>query len=269
LQAHLNLTATGRTDCDWLSHVRATHLPARVPRTLVLGCGNGFLERALARQDGIGEILATDPDAASAEAAAKAARREGFASITHARLDPGQEPLPGSGWNLILAHDLLHHLPSPETVLRAIRDALAPGGQFVFSEYTGPPRFQYDDVTLEMVERYFRVLPDRIRRDPDSGQPLWRRERVDAVRLERESPHEAAQSHRLLPLARRMFGVDAELSGGGGLLHPLLSGFARNFRAGSPEDERLLDVLCSVEAHATSLGALSPLFSVFVGRRPS
>jgi len=119
-----------------------------------------------------------------------------------------------------------------------------------------------------MVERYFRVLPDRIRRDPDSGQPLWRRERVDAVRLERESPHEAAQSHRLLPLARRMFGVDAELSGGGGLLHPLLSGFARNFRAGSPEDERLLDVLCSVEAHATSLGALSPLFSVFVGRRP-
>jgi len=234
LQAHLNLTATGRADCDWLSHVRATHLPARVPRTLVLGCGNGFLERALARQDGIGEILATDPDAASVDAAAKAARREGFASITHARLDPGQEPLPGSGWNLILAHDLLHHLPSPETVLRAIREALAPGGQLVFSEYTGPPRFQHDDVTLEMVERYFRVLPDRIRRDPDSGQPLWRRERVDAVRLERESPHEAAQSHRLLPLARRMFGVDAELSGGGGLLHPLLSGFARNFRAGAP-----------------------------------
>jgi SAM-dependent methyltransferase len=268
LQAHLNLTATGRADCDWLSHVRATHLPARVPRTLVLGCGNGFLERALARQDGIGEILATDPDAASVEAAEKAARREGFASITHARLDPGQEPLPGSGWNLILAHDLLHHVPSPETVLRSIREALAPGGQFVFSEYTGPPRFQHDDVTLELVERYFRLLPDRIRRDPDSGQPAWRHERIDAARLERKSPHEAAQSHRLLPLARRMFGVDAELSGGGGLLHPLLSGFARNFRAGAPEDERLIDVLCSAEAHATSLGSLSPLFCVFVGRRP-
>jgi len=56
---------------------------------------------------------------------------------------------------------------------------------------------------------------------------------------------------------------------GGGLLHPLLSGFARNFRAGAPEDERLLDVLCSAEAHATSLGALSPLFTVFVGRRPA
>ena len=139
----------------------------------------------------------------------------------------------------------------------------------MFSEYTGPPRFQYDDATLELVERYFRLLPDRIRRDPDSGQPLWRRERVDAAQARAREPcTRPRRAHRLLPLSRRLFGVDAELSGGGGLLHPLLSGFARNFRAGAPEDERLLDVLCSAEAHATSLGALSPLFSVFVGRRP-
>ena len=52
LQAHLNRTATGRADCDWLSHVRAAHLPARVGRTLVLGCGNGFQRSDDSRPDG-------------------------------------------------------------------------------------------------------------------------------------------------------------------------------------------------------------------------
>ncbi len=284
LQRHLNRTATGREDCDWLSHVRAAHLPARVPRTLVLGCGDGFLERALARYDGIGEILATDGDPASVETASKAARRQGLASVRYLRCEPGRDPLPPggpggavrpppgeNGWNLIAAHDLLHHVPEPEPLLRAIRDALAPGGRFVFYEYTGPRRFQHDDVAMELVERYFRVLPDRIRTEPDTGRTLWRPERIDAARLERESPHEAAASQTLLPRARKLFGVDAELSGGGGLLHPLLSGLERNFhkRPGSAEDERLLEVLCAAEDHAASLRTAPPLFTIFVGRRPA
>ena len=268
LQRHLNRTATGRDECDWLTHVRAAHLPARVPRTLVIGCGHGFLERALARYEGIGEILATDGDPASLEAAAKAAQHEGFASIRHARWEPGSEALPGTGWSFIIAHDVLHHVPALDPLLRSIRGALAPGGRFVFYEYTGPPRFQHGEAAMELVDRYFRVLPDRIRTDPRTGRILWRRERADAARLERENPHEAA-TDALLPLARRLFGVDAELSGGEGLLHPLLAGLESGFRPGSAEDERLLDVLCAAEARATSLRMLSPLFTIFVGRRPA
>jgi SAM-dependent methyltransferase len=269
LQAHLNRAATGHAGVDWLSHVRAEHLPARVPRTLVLGCGHGFLERALARYAGIGAILATDGDPASVEIAAKAARREGFASIAHARLNLGGDPLPQGPWDLVMAHDVLHHVPDAESVLRAVREALAPGGRFVFWEYTGPARFQHGDAAMEIVERYFRLLPERIRTDPETGHVLWSRGRVDPERLARESPREAAASDTLRPLARRFFARDAELSGGEGLLHPLLSGLEGHFRAGSAEDERLLQVLCAAEEHATSLGILSPLFTVFVGRRPA
>jgi SAM-dependent methyltransferase len=268
LQTHLNRTATGLDGVDWLTHVRAEHLPARVPRTLVLG-GSGFLERALERYDGIGEILSTDADAARLEIAAKAARRDGLASIAHARLDPGRDALPDGPWDLVMAYDVLHHVPDAEVVLRAFRDVLAPGGRFVFSEYTGPPRFQHGDAAMEVVERYFRLLPERIRTDPGTGRVLWSRGRVDAERLARESPHEAAASERLRPLARRIFSTDAELSGGGGLLHPLLSGLEGGFRPGAAEDERLLGVLCAAEAHATTLGVLAPLFTVYVGHRPA
>ena len=267
LQSHLNRTATGHPGVDWLSHVRARHLPPRVLRTLVLGCGPGYLERALARYDGIGQILATDPDEASVDIAAKAARRDGLDTITHARIALDGSPLPAGPWNLVMAHDVLHHLADAESVMRAVRDALAPGGRFVFSEYTGPPRFQHGDAAMEMVERYFRLLPERVRKDPGTGHPMWRRGRVDAERLTRESPHEAAASDRLRPLARRLFISEAELSGGGGLLHPLLSGFEGHFQPASAENERLLQVLCAAEEHATSLGILSPLFTDFVGRR--
>lgn len=264
LQRHLNRTATGRPDCDWLSHVRAEHLPRRVERTLIVGCGNGFLERALVRHEGIGTILATDSDPKAIEAANRQARRLGLVAISYAVLDPEREGLPEGPWNVIFANDVLHHVSNLETILSAARDALAPGARFVFSEYTGPARFQHAEERMEIVQRYFRLLPDRIRTDPDTGRLLWRRERVDAERLARDNPAEAAASGAILPLARRLFAAEAELSGAEGLLHPLLSGLARNFR---PDDERLLEVLCTAEEHATSLGLLAPLFTVFVGRR--
>jgi len=267
LQRYLNRTATGDPECDWLSCVRREHLPRRLERTLVLGCGNGFLERALVRHDGVGAILATDADPTAVEAAARQARRSGLISIAYSVLDPSRDALPAGPWNAILANDLLHHMPEIEALYARIHDALAPGGRFVFSEYTGPSRFQHPDESIEIVQRYFRLLPDRWRTDPDTGVTSWRRERIDAARLARESPFEAAGSDRLLPAARRAFAAQAELSGGGGLLHPLLSGFARNYREGSSEDERLLEVLCAAEEHLVSLRQLAPIFTVFVGRR--
>jgi hypothetical protein len=122
---------------------------------------------------------------------------------------------------------------------------------------------------MEMVERYFRLLPERLRADPETGNPMWRRGRLDAGRLTREHPHEAAASDRLRPLARRFFTTDAELSGAGGLLHPLLSGLESRFHPASADNEPLLQVLCAAEEHATRLGILSPLFTVYVGRRPA
>ncbi len=267
LQRHLNRTATGDPACDWLSFVRREFLPRRLERTLVLGCGNGFLERALVRTEGVGAILATDPDPATVEAAAREARRAALATLAYAVLDPARDPIPAGPWDAIIAHDLLHRAPAIESIFARIHDALAGNGRFVFSEYTGPPRFQHSDAAMDVVGRYFRLLPDRWRADPDTGSRSWRRDRLDAARLARETPLEAAESDQLLPCARRAFRAEAELSGGGGLLHPLLTGLARNHRSGSSEDERLLEVLCAAEAHLTSLGILSPTHTVFVGRR--
>ena len=267
LQRHLNRTATGNPDFDWLSYVRALHLPASLGRALVIGCGNGDLERALARKDGVLAILAVDADPAAVERARRQAERAGFAAISHAVFDPERDALPDGPWDAIFASDVLHHVLALEGLLARVHAALSPRGRFVFIEYVGPNRFQYPDERLELVQRYFRLLPERLRREPSTGRTLWRRERVDPARLERELPAEAARSEAILPLARRAFVPEAEYPAGGGLLHPVLSGLAENFREGEAEEERLLEVLCAAEEHLSASGLLDDAFRVFVGRR--
>ncbi len=267
LQRHLNRTATGSADCDWLSYVLREHFPRRIGRALVLGCGGGHLERALVRHYGASAVLATDADPAAVAAAERQARRSGLSTIAYGVVDLTRDAPPAGPWDAIFAIDVLHHVPGIDALFARLHDALDTRGRLVFSEYTGPPRFQDPEAQREIVQQYFRLLPERWRTDPDTGIVAWRRAPVDASRLASEMPFEAAESDRLVPAARRALTAEAELDGGGTLLHPLLSGLSRNYRDGSAEDERLLEVLCAAEERLVSQRLLAPRFTVFVGRR--
>src|SRR4029077_85527 len=208
------------------------------------------------------------PVAATPDPGARArlqAERLHLPVISYAVFNPERDPLPAGPWDAVLAEGLLHHVLGLEDLYARIHAELSPRGRVVFSDYTGPARFQHGEQTWQMVDRYFRLLPEHVRRDPQSGRVEWNRERVDAARLSRELPAEAARSVEILPLARRAFARRAELSGGGGLLHPLLGGRAILFRAG--DDERLLEVLCAAEAELAATGVLPSIFTVFVGER--
>ncbi|MFY9551567.1 MAG: methyltransferase domain-containing protein, partial [Thermoanaerobaculia bacterium] len=173
LQRHLNRTATGNPEQDWLSHVRLHHLPETLQRILVLHCGNGYLERALSRKDGIGTIVAADADADTVARARLQAERVGLSGISYAVLDPESEALPEGPWHAVFAEGLLHHVLGLEDLFARVHAALAPRGRIVFSDYTGPVRFQHGAERWEIVARYFRLLPDRIRCDPETERVLW------------------------------------------------------------------------------------------------
>ena len=265
LQRHLNRTATGDADQDWLSHVRLHHLPWKLERILILNCGPGYLERALARQGGIAEILAVDANAENVARARQQAERLHLTGVSHAVVDPERETLPEGPWDAVLVEGLFHHVLGLEDLYARIHAVLSPRGRVVFSDYTGPARYQHGEQTWQMVDRYFRLLPEHVRRDPQSGRVSWSRERLDTARLAREIPAEAARSEEILPLARRTFAPRAELSGGRGLLQPLLGGLETRFKPG--EDERLLEVLCAAEDDLAATAVAPGVFTVFVGQR--
>ncbi len=265
VRRYLHRLSTGDPDCDWLTAVRARYLPAIVGRALVLGCGSGWLERALADKGGVREIVACDVAAETVDRARARALEDGKTAIAYRVVDLEHEELPAGPFDAIVANDVLHHITGLERLYGRIHDALAPRGRFVFNEYVGPNRFQYGDDRMELINRYFRLFPDRLRWDPVTNTPLWKRTRIDAGKLVAEDPTEAVRSEDVLPLARAAFSVVAEIPYGGGLLNPLLFGVIAGFQPG--RDDRLLEVLCAAEDRLTDAGALDPDFHIFVGAR--
>lgn len=268
VRRYLHLLASGDPGCDWLTWVTARHLPTRKGSALVLGCGSGWLERALFANQRVRSVVACDFAENSLERARQAASAAGISSIEYRLLDLERDPLPEGPFDAVFANDVLHHVSDLEGLYGRIAAALAPRGRLVFNEYVGPNRFQYSDERMSLINRYFRLLPDRLRWDPVTGKCLRQRERVDPARLAEEDPTEAVRSEAVLPLARRTFAPEAEYPYGGGLLSPLLFGVICNFRPGDPQDDRLLEVLCHAEQRLTRDGAVSADFFIFVGRRP-
>ena len=262
LQAHLNRAASGDPGIDWLTHVRSRHLPSRIARTLVVGCGEGHVERALARMPGVGDILAVDTDAGAVE---RARRRSGVLAgtrVAHAVWNPGAEPPPEGPFDAVVVQGFLHHAANPGAVLRGLRSVLSPRGRLAFFDYVGPNRFAYDEATLAIARRYARLLPQRLVGDPQK----WRTALPDSAELSRSRPTEAARSEEILGLARRVFREEAVRGAGGALLHPLLAGRESGFGADRDGDERVLSVLCAAERKLVADQSLRDPFALFVGR---
>ncbi len=267
VRRYLHTLVSGNPNCDWLTYVEHEHLPPQMDRALVLGCGSGWLERALASRGRFRSIVACDFASETVARARRAAEEEGFRQIDYMVVDLEHEKLPAGPFDAVFANDVLHHITGLEPLYTRIHAALAPGGRLVFNEYVGPNRFQYSNKHMKVVNRYLRLLPDRLRWDPITGRLLWRRERTDPKQLAQEDPTEAVRSEEVLPLARRFFRSEKEYLYGGGLLNPLLFGIITNFRPGDPWDDMVLSRLCVSEQRLTESGTIEPDFRIFVGTR--
>ncbi|MEP7133257.1 MAG: class I SAM-dependent methyltransferase, partial [Acidobacteriota bacterium] len=163
VRRYLHRLVSGNPHCDWLTFVESQHLPDRVEHALVLGCGSGWLERALSQRGRFGQILACDVAPATVERARREAEAAGISNIEYRVLDLEHAALDGP-YDAIIANDVLHHITDLEGIYSRVRHALAPGGKFIFNEYVGPNRFQYSEERMHLINRYFRLLPDELRR---------------------------------------------------------------------------------------------------------
>jgi len=268
VRRYLHRLVTGHPDCDWVTWAEWKYLPPSVDRALVLGCGSGWLERALAGRGRFRSIVACDFAEATVDRARREAEDMGITNIEYCVLDLERSAL-GGPYGAIFANDVLHHITDLEGIADRIHAALAPEGRFFFHEYVGPNRFQYTDERMDLVNRYFRVLPYELRRDFATGALLWRRERLSADAVIREDPTEAVRSEEVLQVARSKFHTEGERRAGGGLLNPLLFGVVVHFRPDEAEHVKLLEVLCAAEERLMDSGELESDFQLFVGSRQS
>lgn len=104
-------------------------------RVADVGCGSGAAVLAMAQAFPDSEITGFDVDARSLERARAKADQEG---LTNARFEQlGAESLPSDPpFDLVTTFDVVHDIAKPREALRAIRNALAPGGTYLMVEPT-------------------------------------------------------------------------------------------------------------------------------------
>jgi 2-polyprenyl-3-methyl-5-hydroxy-6-metoxy-1,4-benzoquinol methylase len=119
---------------EWLAAVPGlTHKLERGANIADIGCGCGQSSVAMAKAFPQSKVLAIDYHGPSLERARKLAEANHLKNVEFVQGPADQLP-PNCRYDLVCTFDCIHDMVNPRATLRAIRDALAPGGTYIWSE---------------------------------------------------------------------------------------------------------------------------------------
>jgi 2-polyprenyl-3-methyl-5-hydroxy-6-metoxy-1,4-benzoquinol methylase len=127
-------------------HARVVRRVGRDRRVLELGCATGYMSKAL-RAQGC-EVVGVEMEPEAAARAAEFCARVIVADIESAAFE---DAVRGQRFDVIVAADVLEHLKSPATALRAAKEHLVPGGCVVASV----PNVAHGSVRLALLQGRF------------------------------------------------------------------------------------------------------------------
>jgi SAM-dependent methyltransferase len=264
---HINERATGDPARDWLSAWAYRYFVGRNLRVLVLGCGEGWLERAIASWNEVEHIDAVDLAAEAVERAREKARELGLMKIAYGVIDLNRDRLPGDGYDVVIAHSILHHVENLEHAYSEIDRVMRQDATLIINEYVGPRRFQFSDEVLSIMNDLLRCLPTRLRRSALDGRTYEAKDRPTTEFMIANDPSEAVRSDDLVPLAERRFEIlDRRFIGGTVLMH-LLYDIVQNFRFDDPRERSIMELLCTFEGALVNAGAIGSDFAILAARK--
>lgn len=230
---------------DWL----ASWLQGRTfRRGLSIGCGSGSLERDLLTRGICDEMDAFDGSAESLRIAREEAAKAGLADRIHYSLGNFNEPrLPRDAYDVVFAHQSLHHVAKLEKLFRAVLRALKPDGLFYLDEYVGPSREQWNAATFAAHRALYDMIPEE-----------QRLVSVLPLPIEVDDPSEAIRSDEILRELEVGFELVERRDYGGNLLAPIFPYVEQK--------DALIDMLITAEQELLSAG--QPSFYTIVIARP-
>jgi len=246
----INERISGDPKKNWLIWAKEKYCRETKPAGLVLGCGDGVLERHGIKLGLCDHFDAYDVSGKSIEAARSAAKKEKLdKNINYQICDINNIALKEKSYDLVFCAMSLHHFSRLEQVFEQIEHSLKSGGLFIFNEYVGPSQFQWTDKQLNIINRFLKLLPDKYRKDLSRLGITVKKEvfRPSIEDMDRIDPSEAIRSGEIIPLVKQHFHILEKMDYGGTLLHTLLHNIVGNFDPKKEEDVALLKLLYDIE----------------------
>lgn len=243
---HLNERSTGDPARDWLSSWAHRYFAGTDLRVLVLGCGEGWLERGIAEWPFVASIDAVD----AAEEAVERARAQGGPKIHYGVVDLNRATLERNAYDVVVAHSILHHIENLEHAFEEIEQAMKPDATLIVNEYVGPNRFQFSDRALSIMNELLACLPPTLRGDYE------RKDRPSSKFIIEHDPTEAVRSEDLVPTIEQRFEVLERNPLGGTILMHLLYDIVQNFRWEDPHERGIIEMLCAFEGALVDRGTI-------------
>jgi len=265
--AEINRLVSGDPLLGWVTHLRRSRFPAPRTRGLSLGCGSGAVVVDALQLGIVQQMEGIDISAGAVSVAEERAAKAGLVGRARFRAANVNEMAIAGPQDLIVFEQSLHHVDDLGPVLDRCHEALAPDGILVINEYVGPDRFQWSDEVQRLMDAMLQLLPESLRRDPDTGAVKRHMQRANPQAVIDVDPSEAIHSGDILAACAARFELLEMRRFGGTLLQFLLADIAANFDPTDERDVALLRLMTLLETELIRCGAIDSDFVYAVYRR--
>jgi 2-polyprenyl-3-methyl-5-hydroxy-6-metoxy-1,4-benzoquinol methylase len=257
VQKYINKLCTDYVDIDFLGDIKnrfKDYIPFK--NVLVVGCGNGWVERRLIDIKVANHIDAFD---ASIEYLNMAKSEQNNRNINYFVDDINQlNNLPDLKYDAIFNIAILHHTENLEYAIKKLSNMLKPEGLMFNYEYIGPARNQYSDEHLSIMNKINQSLPKRLQSRHQLRPP------IQNFRVE---PSEAIHSDSVRPLIEKYFDIVLDREFNGGIAYQILWNNTTLFKDPSDtEAQKTLEHLLQLDAEYTESKKVPALFWYGVGK---
>ena len=244
--------ATGNENTHWISDILnrfKEYLP--FGNVLIVGCGNGWLERQL-YDLGIGKHF--DAFDMSEEYINEAKELKQSRPIDYFLDDiNSMSKIEDNKYDAVFNFAVLHHAMNIEYALKKLASCLKNNGLMFNEEYVGPARNQYSDDHVNIMLEIMSDLPKKFRTKAKFLRPPLANFRVE--------PSEAIHSDLILPLIPKYFDIVYQRNLNGGVAYQILHNNIDEFNdTSNSESVKWLEYLLQRDLQFTENGKVPVLF---------
>ena len=247
-----NKLATGNENVSWVGDI-LTRFNEYLPfdDVLIVGCGNGWLERQL-YDLGIGKHF--DAFDMSEKYINEAKELKQSRAIDYFLDDiNSMSKIEDEKYDAVFNFAVLHHAEEVDNALKKLARCLKTNGLMFNEEYVGPARNQYSDQHLKHMLEVMSDLPEKFRTKVKFLRPPLENFRVE--------PSEAIHSDLILPLIPKYFDIVYQRNLNGGIAYQILHNNIQEFEDDSnTESVKWLEYLLKQDVVYTDDGRVPILF---------